>query len=812
MDNTYSNVRVPGANDNVYKDECMYSFDNPESENGLFVCMSTFYGIGKDNVSRHCKLNPGKNVAIENQDTEPSKVTKMAIGLQGGFDLANRFAFDEKYSIYIHGPNIVIPYPENAATLPEHVQRSAAAIIQSESAFFKEELARTNATWDGEIKKVTKHAQTLPQMTSTRSIPPNGWKCDQCDLKDNLWLNLTDGAILCGRKFFDGTGGNNHAVEHYHKTKYPLAVKLGTITAHGADVYSYDEDDLVEDPNLAVHLSHWGVNMLNMEKSEKSMAELEIDLNQRYGEWATIQESNYQLKPIYGPGYTGMRNLGNSCYMNSVMQVLFTIKDYQEKYFNNAEYYFNHSKNVPNPANDFNIQTAKLAQGLLSGNYSKEVPNGGDPNLQGPSGIRPQMFRTLIGENHKDFSTKQQQDAAEYLQYFNELVHRHSKQDASPDALLDPSQCFEFQLEERIYCPSTTEVRYLTREDSMFRLNVALHGAKNMHEVLQYNKTKEDMEKQGVPTQDLLVVRPIVALNQCIAQWAEPESIEDYKLKRNGSPLAIRKTQRFLTFPDFLCVQLKKYTYNPDWSPRKIDVSMEIPDEIDITSLRAAGMQPGEKIMPEEDDHEIIATSSTSNVHVNEVLLKQLVDMGFSTEGCKRALINTGNNNVEAAMNWVFEHQSDPDFDLPYQAPTKKSRKEATQAPVASEEDIQIIMAMGFSRAHALRALRTTNNNIETAVDWALTNPEESASLQTLIDTLPHPVQDSKSLHSKFRDGNGKYRLVAFISHIGSHPNSGHYVCHILKEGRWVIFNDETVALSEHPPKDLAYLYLYKRE
>jgi len=50
--------------------------------------------------------------------------------------------------------------------------------------------------------------------------------------------------------------------------------------------------------------------------------------------------------------------------------------------------------------------------------------------------------------------------------------------------------------------------------------------------------------------------------------------------------------------------------------------------------------------------------------------------MGFSVEGCKRALINTGNNDVEAAMNWVFEHQSDPDFDTPYQAPSKKARVE----------------------------------------------------------------------------------------------------------------------------------------
>ena len=49
---------------------------------------------------------------------------------------------------------------------------------------------------------------------------------------------------------------------------------LGTITAKGADVYSYDEDDMVEDPNLAIHLSHWGINMMKMEKSDK------VDVNE----------------------------------------------------------------------------------------------------------------------------------------------------------------------------------------------------------------------------------------------------------------------------------------------------------------------------------------------------------------------------------------------------------------------------------------------------------------------------------------------------------------------------------------------------
>ena len=65
-----------------------------------------------------------------------------------------------------------------------------------------------------------------------------------------------------------GTGGNGSALRHFQATggRYPLVVKLGTITPHGADVYSYapDEDDMVMDPLLAEHLAHWGINMVQV--------------------------------------------------------------------------------------------------------------------------------------------------------------------------------------------------------------------------------------------------------------------------------------------------------------------------------------------------------------------------------------------------------------------------------------------------------------------------------------------------------------------------------------------------------------------
>lgn len=58
-------------------------------------------------------------------------------------------------------------------------------------------------------------------------------------------------------------------------------MKLGTITKDDADVFSYDEDESVRDPNLKKHLIHFGIDMDKTEKTEKSTLEMELDLNQK---------------------------------------------------------------------------------------------------------------------------------------------------------------------------------------------------------------------------------------------------------------------------------------------------------------------------------------------------------------------------------------------------------------------------------------------------------------------------------------------------------------------------------------------------
>ena len=123
-----------------------------------------------------------------------------------------------------------------------------------------------------------------------------------------------------------------------------------------------------------------------------------------------------------------------------------------------------------------------------------------------------------------------------------------------------------------------------------------------------------------------------------------------------------------------------------------------------------------------------------------------------------------------------------------------------------------MLMDMSFTRDQAIKALKMTDNNMERAVDWIFNHPGDLGGddPSEVSDDNPAPgssAQDKPNL----TNGSPKYKLVAFISHMGTSHMVGHYVCHILKDGKWVIFNDSKVALSQTPPKGLGYLYLYQR-
>uniref|UniRef100_A0A7N6ASQ5 Ubiquitin carboxyl-terminal hydrolase n=1 Tax=Anabas testudineus TaxID=64144 RepID=A0A7N6ASQ5_ANATE len=751
-----STIRVPKPGDRVHKDECALSFSTPESEGGLYVCMNSFLGFGSQYVDRH-HARSGQRAYLHITRTRKAKVDT------------------EFYFIILHILTISI-YMSSDILCYSH---------------------RKKMTWDGEVRQESRHAADLKQLENGIKIPPSGWRCEVCDLQENLWMNLTDGKVLCGRRYFDGSGGNNHALLHFQETGYPLAVKLGTITPDGADVYSYDEDDMVLDSKLPEHLSHFGIDMMTMEKTERTMTELEIAVNQRVGEWEVIQESGTTLRPLFGPGLTGMKNLGNSCYLNSVMQVLFTIPDFQNKL-------------VPSFILPYlKIVLAKLGYGLLSGEYSKPAPDPGDENGASEPrgdqiGIAPQMFKALVGRGHPEFSTNRQQDAQEFLLHFINMVERNCR--SGPN----PSEAFRFLVEERIVCQQSQKAKYTQRVDYIVQLPVPMDQATNTEELQEAERRHEEGDSSA-PT-----VRAQIPFTACMAALSEPETLTDFWSSAVQAKTTATKTTRFASFPDYLVIQIKKFTFGLDWVPKKLDVSIDVPDTLDLSALLATGQQPGEELLPEVAPPPLM----TPDVEVKGILVlddstvSQLCEMGFPLEACRKAVYYTGNTGIDAAMNWIMSHMDDPDFSAPLVLPGCSSGPGTTPTESLSEEHLATIVSMGFSRDQATKALRATSNILDRAVDWIFSHLDDLESMD--VSEGGRSAAESEGGRDpppgpRVRDGPGKYELFAFISHMGTSTMCGHYVCHIKKDQQWVIFNDQKVCASEKPPKDLGYLYFYRR-
>lgn len=216
-------------------------------------------------------------------------------------------------------------------------------------------------------------------------------------------------------------------------------------------------------------------------------------------------EDGKAFEPIFGPGLTGLSNLGNSCYMASTVQTLFSLPSFRSRYYapahtstpdSTAQEHFRLCTS-DSPANCLECQMYKLADGLLSGRYSRPGPSSSfapiptsqlpevpalnlDPAARHPTqdenvsplafqqGIKPGMFKALIGKGHPEFSTMKQQDSEEFFTHLLKLL----RQDYRNRAGEDPTEVFRYGMEQRLQCGDCKRVRYRVDEHDIVSIVV----------------------------------------------------------------------------------------------------------------------------------------------------------------------------------------------------------------------------------------------------------------------------------------------------------------------------------------------------
>ncbi|PJF17033.1 hypothetical protein PSACC_03157 [Paramicrosporidium saccamoebae] len=442
------------------------------------------------------------------------------------------------------------------------------------------------------------HTKSLTQETGLVTKLGIRDQCSECDMKDNLWICLTCGSIGCGRKQYDGTGGNGHGASHFDATRHPVAVKLGTISPEGsADVHCYICSEMRVDPKLSEHLSTFGIDLAGMEKTERTMAELQLEQNMKF-DFSMVTDDGKQLEAVHGAGLTGLKNLGNSCYISSSVQSLFLLETFRQKYFDNAVEHFN--KCQRDCSSCFVCQASKLSTGLWNG--ERHV-------------ISPWMFKSVTASGHAEFSTARQQDASEFLSYLFKVIQRSDPENAQ--ALVAP---FTFGQQQELACASCGDTRFQHSKSTMLSLQLS--------NVL-------------ASSDDNVTVSDQLHLTQFLEKTFSPDSVEAKcsKCGANEKHKCIKMTNA----PEYLAMSLSRYVMR-NWVPQKIDMSVMVPfTNLDISPFIGVAMDAAVEEEPS----------------VDEAVLMELTGMGFPLAKCKKAIIETGNSGSEAALNWIFEHMDD---------------------------------------------------------------------------------------------------------------------------------------------------------
>ncbi|KAF8820119.1 UBA/TS-N domain-containing protein, partial [Cardiosporidium cionae] len=392
----------------------------------------------------HCKAIEIPSIHTDDLSIDgktSSKPSKMTIGTAEGFNIQDASPeYVYEYTCVIPSKNIWISM--DTPKCPEILQKVFLAIKENPGV----KVTQRVMAWENDLK-ISRYTEDLPQVENPPKIPPSQWICAVCGETKNLWLNLSDGFIGCGRKLYNYGGGCRNgeegaAILHFKDTHeaFPLAVKLGTITAHSADVFSYaaDENDAVIDPKLADHLAYFGINIQKLEKTTKTTGELEIDQNLSY-DWSRVTEDDQELEIVSGVGRRGLKNLGNSCYVNSILQVLCSIQEFTHPFLFLYGPLLNSLQSNTRCSIELAIQFGKLIYGLMTPmkcidkteihplqnqtleDFTHFLPSSsihdGKSDAQEENILDPSMIRNLIGKNHDEFSSYRQQDAEEYFSY-----------------------------------------------------------------------------------------------------------------------------------------------------------------------------------------------------------------------------------------------------------------------------------------------------------------------------------------------------------------------------------------------------------
>lgn len=388
------------------------------------------------------------------------------------------------------------------------------------------------------------------------------WRCSVCSSQSSPWMCLQCAKIHCGRYV------SGHAKSHHEEQKPHHCV---CIDCENLTVFCYACDEFVVNDTVACHLENIRTHLQKLNSSlddSTSMDHTKENVGlcrQNSNESDGSQKKRLKKDELASirPKTSGLRNLGNTCFMNAVLQSLSNIQSFCAYIKQLPSLDQTPNKKKPHLRRDKDGEDVLLVEELRKTLVA--LWQGGK------TAISPESLFSVIWKVVPRFRGYQQQDAHEFMRYLLDRVHTE----------LLSLQPFPNNSNSPFIGPKgkSTIVTAIFGGILQNEVNCLICGVESKKHDPFLDLSLDIPTHFTAKCQNPKNGETVCHLTDCLASFTEVEELEDTELYMcSNCKTKQRSTKKFWIrrLPNVLCLHLKRFRWNMYYRV-KVDTYVEFP-------------------------------------------------------------------------------------------------------------------------------------------------------------------------------------------------------------------------------------------
>lgn len=385
------------------------------------------------------------------------------------------------------------------------------------------------------------------------------WSCSKCRSNNSPWMCLKCGLVLCGRYV------KAHCKSHSEQnTGHNVCINDSLM------VFCYTCDDFVINDTHTSHIQLIRTSLETEQKSRVRKRQCTLEVGSLFGSQSPIKKKlrRSSKENKYGTSHqrfktVGLRNLGNTCFMNAILQSLSNLKQFS-CYFKEL------------PAIEINVKADQEAPRKYCTRSYKSDDKSLVEELRkvlcalwqgGSKAISPDSLFSVVWKVVPRFRGYQQHDAHEFMLYLLDCVHSElllsEKFNNRKDTIV--TGIFGGQLQSELACLKCGAIS--SKQEPYLDLS------------LDIPMKKSTLHRQHSPQTKQRRVRDVCHLEDCLQRFVALENLAEsewYLCSKCKMRQPSTKKFWLLRLPNVLVLHLKRFRYSA-LSRSKVDTFVRFP-------------------------------------------------------------------------------------------------------------------------------------------------------------------------------------------------------------------------------------------